>query len=119
MPNAAAAVVAADGAVLGTVGDVDRPFRLASLSKMMTAWAVLVAVEDASIALDAPVGQPGCTLRHLLAHAGGYPFEGAEPVSPPERRRIYSNTGIELAAGATEAAGGITFGDYLAEAVFE
>ncbi len=119
VPNAAAAVVAADGAVLGTVGDVDRPFRLASLSKMMTAWAVLVAVEDGSIALDAPVGQPGCTLRHLLAHAGGYPFEGAEPVSPPERRRIYSNTGIELAAGATQAACGITFGEYLAEAVFE
>ena len=119
VPNAAAAVVAADGAVLGTVGDVDRPFRLASLSKMMTAWAVLVAVEEGTIALDAPVGQPGCTLRHLLAHAGGYPFEGAEPVSPPERRRIYSNTGIELAAGATEAACGITFGDYLAEAVFD
>ena len=119
VPNAAATVIARDGAVVGTVGDVDRPFRLASLSKMMAAWAVLVAVEDGSIALDAPVGQPGCTLRHLLAHAGGYPFEGTEPVSPPERRRIYSNTGIELAADATQAACGIPFGEYLAEAVFE
>jgi CubicO group peptidase (beta-lactamase class C family) len=80
---------------------------------------VLVAVEDGSIGLDTPVGQPGCTLRHLLAHAGGYPFEGPEPISPPEQRRIYSNTGIELAVAATEAATGIPFGPYLAEAVFE
>jgi CubicO group peptidase (beta-lactamase class C family) len=64
-------------------------------------------------------GQPGCTLRHLLAHAGGYAFDGTEPVSRPERRRIYSNTGIELAATATAAAGGVPFADYLAEAVFQ
>jgi CubicO group peptidase (beta-lactamase class C family) len=117
VPNASAAVVAADGTVLGTIGDVERPFRLASLTKMMTAWAVLVAVEEGTVELATPVGQPGCTVRHLLAHAGGYPFEGAEPVSPPERRRIYSNTGIELAAAATEAACGIPFAEYLAEAV--
>jgi hypothetical protein len=29
VPNAAAAVVAADGSLVETVGDVDRPFRLA------------------------------------------------------------------------------------------
>jgi CubicO group peptidase (beta-lactamase class C family) len=119
VPHAAVAVVAADGSVLGTYGDTGRPFRLASLAKPVTVWAVLVAVEDGSIGLDTPVGQPGCTLRHLLAHAGGYPFEGPEPISPPEQRRIYSNTGIELAVAATEAATGIPFGPYLAEAVFE
>lgn len=119
VPHAAAAVVAADGSMLGTHGDTGRPFRLASLAKPITVWAVLVAVEDGSIALDTPIGQPGCTLRHLLAHAGGYPFEGPQPISPPEQRRIYSNTGIELAVAATEAATGIPFGPYLAEAVFE
>jgi CubicO group peptidase (beta-lactamase class C family) len=119
VPHAAVAVVAADGSVLGSYGDTGRPFRLASLAKPVTVWAVLVAVEDGSIGLDTPVGQPGCTLRHLLAHAGGYPFEGPEPISPPEQRRIYSNTGIELAVAATEAATGIPFGPYLAEAVFE
>jgi CubicO group peptidase (beta-lactamase class C family) len=119
VPHAAVAAVAADGSVLGTYGDTGRPFRLASLAKPVTVWAVLVAVEDGSIGLDTPVGQPGCTLRHLLAHAGGYPFEGPEPISPPEQRRIYSNTGIELAVAATEAATGIPFGPYLAEAVFE
>ncbi len=25
------------------------------------------------VSLDTPIGQPDCTLRHLLAHAGGYP----------------------------------------------
>ena len=56
VPHAAAAVVTAEGEVLGSTGDIARPFRLASLSKMMTAWAVLIAVEEGTIALDAPVG---------------------------------------------------------------
>ena len=115
--HASAGVVATDGTVLGTVGDVERRFRLASLTKPIAAWAALVAVEEGIVSLDDPVGQPRCTLRHLLAQAGGYPFEGAEPVAPPERRRIYSNTGIELAAAHVEAAAGMRFGDYLAEAV--
>jgi CubicO group peptidase (beta-lactamase class C family) len=118
VPHAAAAVVAADGTTLGTVGDVERRFRLASLSKPLAAWATLVAVEEGIVTLDDPVGQPECTLRHLLAHAGGYPFEGAEPVAPPARRRIYSNTGIELVGAHVAAAAGMPFAEYLAEAVF-
>jgi CubicO group peptidase (beta-lactamase class C family) len=118
VPNAGAAVVAADGTVLGRRGATDWPFRLASLTKPLAAWAVLIATEEGIVGLDDPVGQSGCTLRHLLAHAGGYPFEGADPVAPPERRRIYSNTGFELAAGAVEHVAGMTFNEYLAEAVF-
>jgi CubicO group peptidase (beta-lactamase class C family) len=118
VPTAAAAVVLADGTVVGTVGAVDHPFRLASLTKPLAAWATLVAVEEGTVSLDDPVGQPGCTLRHLLAHAGGYPFEGSEPVSPPERRRIYSNTGFDMVAGAVGAAAGMPFAEYAAEAVF-
>jgi CubicO group peptidase (beta-lactamase class C family) len=118
VPTAAAAVVLADGTVAGTVGPVDHAFRLASPSKILTAWATLVAVEEGTVSLDDRIGQPGCTLRHLLAHAGGYPFEGAEPVSPPERRRIYSNTGIEMVADAVAVAAGMPFADYLSEAVF-
>jgi CubicO group peptidase (beta-lactamase class C family) len=115
--HVAAAVINVDGDVLGAVGDHDRRFRLASLAKPMTAWATLVAVEEGVISLDAPVGQPGCTLRHLLAHAGGYPFTGAQPIARPARMRIYSNTGIEMAAAAVEAAAEMPFGDYLADAV--
>ena len=50
-------------------------FRIASVSKPMTAWATLVAVEDGSVSLDDEVGAEGCTLRHLLSHAGGYGFD--------------------------------------------
>ncbi|HEY4333738.1 MAG TPA: serine hydrolase domain-containing protein, partial [Ilumatobacteraceae bacterium] len=92
--------------------------RLASLAKVISSWAVLVAVEEGSIALDTAIGQPGCTLRHLLCHAGGYGFDGSAPITPPQRRRIYSNTGIEMAAEAVAAATGFPFATYLFEAVF-
>jgi CubicO group peptidase (beta-lactamase class C family) len=118
---AAAALVLHPGAepVVVSHGDAHRRYRLASISKPMAAWAALVAVEEGVVGLDDAVGQPGCTLRHLLAHAGGYPFDGAEPISAPGRRRIYSNTGIELAAAHVEAATGFAFAEYLAQAVFE
>ena len=119
VPNASGAVVGADGAVLATHGDIDRPFRIASITKVVVGWTAMIAIEEGVIALDDPAGQPGCTLRHLLAHAGGYAFDGAEPISEPGRRRIYSNTGIEVAAAAIERAAGITFATYLAEAVLQ
>ena len=116
VPNAAAATIGFDGQVR-TIGDRSRPYRLASLTKVISAWAVLVAVEEGSLTLDTPAGQPGCTIRHLLSHAGGYPFDGDSPLATPGTRRIYSNTGVEVAAGALEAATGIPFGEYLDEAV--
>ena len=105
------------------IGELDRPYRLASLSKPMTAWAILVAVEEGVIDLDRPLrhvtAAEGATMRHLLSHASGLPFDGTEPIAPIERTRIYSNTGIELAADelATEAA--MPFGDYFRESVVE
>lgn len=119
VPRVAAVAIGADGAVVESRGELDRPFRLASITKTMTAWATLVAVEEGIVGLDDPVGQPGCTLRHLLAHAGGYPFEGAAPIAAPETRRIYSNTGIELVAAHVERAAGLPFATYLTEAVFD
>lgn len=100
-------------------------FRLASISKTITAWAVLVAVEEGTVALDRPLDPQvdrvpeGVTLRHLLAHAAGFGFDGDAPVAAPERRRIYSNTGIERAAEALARAAGMAFESYLHEAVFE
>lgn len=119
VPHAAAAVVADDGTVLAGHGDLDREFRLASLTKVAVGWAAMIAVEEGVISLDEPAGQPGCTLRHLLAHAGGYPFEGDEPIAAPGRRRTYSNTGIELATTTIEEQAGIPFATYLAEAVLQ
>ena len=113
------AAVLRGGEVVATIGDVHRVQRLASISKPMTAWATLVAVEEGIVGLDQPIGQPGCTLRHLLAHAGGYPFEGTDPIARPEATRMYSNTGIELVAAAVERASAMAFADYLHEAVFD
>jgi CubicO group peptidase (beta-lactamase class C family) len=117
VPHVSAAVLRS-GAVVATIGDTERIQRLASLSKPMAAWAILVAVEEGVVSLDQPVGQPGCTLRHLVAHAGGYPFEGEDPIARPEATRIYSNSGFSLAARAVEDATDMTFADYLDEAVF-
>lgn len=103
---------------VSTRGDTTHVQRIASLSKPLTAWAVLVAVEEGSVSLDDPVGQSGCTLRHLLCHAGGYPFEGAQPVGKPGAKRIYSNSGYDLVASHLEAATEIPFAEYLRDAVF-
>jgi CubicO group peptidase (beta-lactamase class C family) len=114
--NVSAAVVTSEGPV-ATEGDTDHVYRLASIAKVVTAWATLVAVEEGIVDLDQPVGQPGCTLRHVLAHAGGYAFDGDQPITRPGVRRIYSNTGIEMAADAVQSAAGMPFADYLTEAV--
>src|SRR5687768_1947730 len=82
---AAAGVVRGSGRV-ETHGDARRAVRLASVSKPVAALAVLVAAEEGVVDLDEPAGPPGATVRHLLAHASGLPFEGTEPIAPPERR---------------------------------
>src|SRR4051812_50214999 len=73
-PHAAAGVVRADG-VVATRGDSDRVYRWASVTKLVTAVAVLVAVEEGILDLDDPAGPEGSTVRHLRAHASGLPFE--------------------------------------------
>jgi CubicO group peptidase (beta-lactamase class C family) len=79
VPNAAAAVLTKDG-VVDTFGDLDRSFRLASVTKLLSAYAVLVAVEEEAFGLDDPAGPPDATVRHLLAHTAGYGFESDAPV---------------------------------------
>lgn len=100
-----------------THGSVDEDFRIASVSKLLTAWAVHIAIEEGSTSLDEVVGQNGCTVEHLLAHAGGYSFDGLEPISSPGKKRIYSNTGYELLAHHLEQRTDMDFAEYLDEAV--
>src|SRR5262245_55598061 len=118
-----AAAVVVDGEPAQTIGDTERVYRLASVSKPIVAWAMMVAVEEGVVDLDAPLAHveapEGATLRHLLAHAGGFGFDGELPVAAIERRRIYSNTGIERAAQELASAAQMPFEDYLREAVFE
>ncbi len=120
VPNAAAAVLGPDGRELGTRGDPAHVFRLASVTKLMTALAALVAAEEGVVDLDEPAGPPGSTVRHLLAHASGLPFEGdGPPIARPGTRRIYSNTGFETLADVVAVRAEMPFGDYLRAAVFE
>ena len=114
--NAAVAVCYADGSLV-TRGDAGRRFAWASVSKLATAVAVLVAVEEEIVSLEQAAGPPGSTLRHLLAHASGLPFEGEAPLAPPGRKRIYSNGGFELLAATIERAAGMPFRAYF-EAVW-
>ena len=76
-----------------------------------------MAVEEGTLDLDEPVGPPGATVRHLLAHASGLGPEGRTPLSAPGRRRIYSNAGFEWLAAHLAERSGMPFPVYVAEGV--
>lgn len=116
--TAAAFLVRRDGRV-DAHGPRGATLRWASVTKLLTGVAVLVALEEGTVDLDEPAGPEGSTLRHLLAHASGLPPDEGPPLLPPERRRIYSNHGIELAAALVEEHAGMPFADYLRGAVGE
>jgi CubicO group peptidase (beta-lactamase class C family) len=116
--HAAAGVVTATG-VRMTEGDADREFALASVTKPLVAYAVLVAVEEGAIELDQPAGPPGSTVRHLLAHTSGLAFDTTVIMAEPGARRIYSSAGFEVLARFVADQTGIEFENYLHEAVFE
>jgi CubicO group peptidase (beta-lactamase class C family) len=102
-----------------TRGPTRRPFRWASVTKPVTALATLVAAEEGVVDLDEPAGPEGSTVRHLLAHASGLPFEGERPISRPGQRRVYSNTGFEVLAAFVAERAEMPFEDYLSAAVLE
>jgi CubicO group peptidase (beta-lactamase class C family) len=98
---------------LGSVGPVGTSLPWASVTKLATALAVLVAVEEGSLTLDDPAGPPGSTVRHLLAHASGLgPYPGPA-VAAVGSSRIYSNAGYLLLADLVAERSGIPFADYL------
>jgi CubicO group peptidase (beta-lactamase class C family) len=115
-PHAAAGLSRA-AEVIGTCGPRERVFRWASVTKLVTALEALVAAEEGTIDLDEPAGPEGSTVRHLLAHASGLPFEAGGPVGRPGRRRVYSNPGFEALAEHVAERAEMPFPDYLADAV--
>jgi CubicO group peptidase (beta-lactamase class C family) len=114
--NVSVAAVSADGE-LGRRGESERVYRWASVTKLVTALAALVAAEEGTIDLDEPAGPPGSTMRHLLAHTSGLPFDAGAPIAKPGTRRIYSNAGFEVAAERIAANGEMPFEEYLQKAV--
>ena len=117
-PNKAVAVVSPAG-VMATRGPNEQSFRWASITKLVTALAVLVAAEEGSVDLDEAAGPPGSTVRHLLAHASGLPFEGEAPIAKPGQRRIYSNAGFDILGRTLEQSAGMSFEDDLRAAVLD
>jgi CubicO group peptidase (beta-lactamase class C family) len=115
---AAAGVVSAE-APAATHGDEGASFPWASVTKLATALAALVAAEEGVLELDEPAGPPGSTVRHLLAHASGLPTDDEKPIAQPATRRIYSNAGFEVLAGVIAERAETPFADYLHEAVFQ
>jgi CubicO group peptidase (beta-lactamase class C family) len=125
-------------------------YRLASVTKPMTAVAILNLAEDGKLDLDAeiqtyvpyfPHKEYPVTVRQLLSHLGGishyknYDREGhiKEPkttreaiaifedfalVAEPGTQFNYSSYGFNLAGAAVEAASGMSYGEYLEEAVW-
>lgn len=119
--SVAAAVVGPQG-LLASRGPVDRPFRLASVTKPLAALACLVAVEEGAVELADPVagaGISGVTVRHLLAHASGLAPDRVERAAAPGTRRIYSNAGFELLGEHVATATGMAFAEYFGQAVCE
>jgi CubicO group peptidase (beta-lactamase class C family) len=134
VPTAAAAVVSlADASragsaqagdtsrtvVAGSHGPADRRFALASVTKPLSAYAVLIAVEEGAVELDEPAGPEGSTVRHLLAHTSGLAFDEDRPLAEPGTRRLYSNAGFEALGDHLAEVTGIPFPRYLHEAVLE
>lgn len=102
-------------AVLASGGDPVWITRLASISKLLTTYAGLVAIEEGTITLDESAGT--ATVRHLLSHAAGYDFDSGRTAAAVGTKRIYSNVGIEIFADHLAGKAGIPFGEYLEEAV--
>jgi CubicO group peptidase (beta-lactamase class C family) len=117
--STSAAGIVVEGETVSTHGPGAHEFRWASVTKLATALAALVAAEEGVIDLDEPAGPEGSTVRHLLAHASGLPFEPGAPAGRPGERRVYSNVGFEVLAEHVGACAEMPFAEYLTAGVLD
>ena len=91
MPNwpgsAAGAAVMPDGSI-ERFGPNDAVFALASITKLYTAMAALVAHEEGTLDLDDPFDEVGFSAADLLAHSAGIAPDERRSLAPPAARRI-------------------------------
>lgn len=99
-------------------GSVSESFNLASVTKLLSAYGLLIAIEEGTLNIDDPVGPKGSSIRHLLAHASGMGPEG-NVLAAAGQRRIYSNAGFDLLGNELELKAEMPFSSYISEALFE
>lgn len=116
-PHPALVGVTDPDGTLAVQGDPHTVMPLASVTKPLTAWGTLIAVERGLVALDDPAGPEGSTVLNLLDHTSGLPFEGTQPRQPLARHRIYSNTGIDVLGAHVAAAVGMDFAEWMQQEV--
>ncbi len=112
--NTAVGWISTDGAS-DRHGPTAMEFELASITKALFAYAILIAIEEGTLSFSHPAGPEGSTVRHLLAHASGLGFDGQ--IGAVGHRRIYSNAGFDVLAETLALASGMTAGEYWREAV--
>jgi CubicO group peptidase (beta-lactamase class C family) len=105
-PSVAATGVTTLDRTVAAHGPADRVLPLASVTKPLVAYAVLVAVDQGRLDLGDDVDGDGRTVRHLLAHASGLAAEEGGRAREPGTRRVYSNHGFDLLGERVEAAVG-------------
>ena len=112
--HVAAVVVAASGEIVDIHGDLKFAFSLASVTKLLTAMSIFVAVEEHTLALGDPLGPRGSTVRHLLSHASGLSQHDRKiALAVPGAKRIYSNAGFEVLGDHLADRSAMTFEEYL------
>lgn len=119
IPFAHSLALLVGGEVAYSQGDTSAVHPLASVTKLCAAWASLVAIDRGLLGLEDPAGPEGSSVRHLLAHASGLPFDSREPQCAPGKRRIYSNAGFDVLGDAVAEATGTPIGRWIEESVFE
>jgi CubicO group peptidase (beta-lactamase class C family) len=131
-----------------TLIDPNTRFELASVTKQITAMAVMMQKESGKFQYDSPVTQffpefsgfgDGVTIRNLLQHTGGFPdyselCRGPGPARNddivklmvnkgrldfrPGARFVYSNTGYDLLAVLVERTSGLSYPDFVEQKIF-
>ncbi|MGO2481117.1 serine hydrolase domain-containing protein [Glutamicibacter ardleyensis] len=117
--NAVCVIIGTGGQILDSYGDTEHSYALASVTKLLSAYAFLIALEEEAITLDDPVGPRGSTVRHLLAHTSGYDFDSEKIRFQPGAKRGYSNVGFDILSHHLESETGITLQNYAREAIFQ
>lgn len=118
-PGGSGVVVLSPAGSVAGAGSRTTAYAWASVTKLLTALAVLRAAHHGRVDLEEPAGPPGSTLRHLLGHASGLGFEGDRVLAAPGARRVYSNAGPEAAAAHLAARLGRPFPALLDELVLD